>query len=281
LCEQKNLQVIDRDSNIWQCITCGYVFDNPRPTPEEIAAYYSTPRKYDAWLEKEAERDLLWRRRLKKVERHKKMGTLLDIGTGTGQFLNIARGAFTSVYGTEISESAVTIAKEKYGLDIVRSQIVAVDFKETTFDNITLFHVLEHVHDPLAVLEKCRALLCSGGRLFIAVPNELGSLRNMVRKVLNRLGLKKIRYHGKLGLPEIKLDGSLDEIHLSHFTPQVLLHFLERQGFTVMENGLDPYYAEKGLRLLFNNIYYMCLSAVAKLSSMNLYDTIWIVAKKN
>ncbi len=281
LCASREVREIDRSTDIWQCRECGYVFDNQRPTREEIVSYYSVPRKYDPWLDREAERDMLWARRLRKVDRCKKAGTLLDIGAGIGQFLHVARGAFSELHGTEVSKSAVAIAGERYGLSLARTEIEAADFAGKRFDNITLFHVLEHVHDPDAVIDKCFSVLADGGMLFVAVPNDLASLRNKTRKLLSRLGVNKIAYAGKLGLPKIRLDGSLPEIHLSHFTPRVLRKFLEAKGFTIVENGLDPYYAESGSRLFLHALYYGLLSMLHRISGINLYDTIWVAAKKS
>jgi SAM-dependent methyltransferase len=280
LCGSEKLVIIDSESNIYKCIICGYVFDNPRPSANEIEAYYSRPSKYDSWLEMESERAALWNRRLKKITRHSKKGTILDIGTGIGQFLWLAKDCFTKCYGTEVSESAVDIAREKYNLDVVRASIEEIDYKGIVFDNITLFHVLEHVPNPLKVIAKCYDLLDDGGVLFIAVPNELFSLKNNVKKFLGSFGIRKGRYIGTLGIPRIALDGTLSEIHLSHFTPTVLSSLLKRNGFVILEEGLDPYYVSCGWALLKNNLYYVSLSLVMKLFRRNLYDTIWIVAKK-
>lgn len=280
LCGGDNFAVIDSENNICKCAACGYVFDNPRPSAAEIADYYSSPSKYDSWFEMESERAALWNRRLKKIEKHKKEGTLLDIGTGIGQFLWVAQDCFTKCYGTEVSESAVDIAKGKYNLDVIRGSIEEVDSKGVSFDNITLFHVLEHVSNPQAVILKCYELLGDNGVLFIAVPNELYSLKNIVKKFLNSVGIRKNKYIGKLGIPRIALDGTLGEIHLSHFTPKVLSSLLKRNGFIVLEDGLDPYYVAKGRALFEYSMYYYFLSLVMKFSGLNLYDTIWMVAKK-
>jgi len=280
LCGSKKLVAADSECNICKCITCGYVFDNPRPSASEIETYYSSPSKYDGWLEMESERVALWKRRLKKIKRHKKEGTILDIGTGIGQFLWVAKDYFTKCYGTEVSESAVDIAREKYKLDVIRGSIEEINYKGIVFDNITLFHVLEHVPNPLTVINKCHDLLEDDGVLFIAVPNELFTLKNIVKKFLDSVGIRKNKYIGKLGIARIVLDGTLSEIHLSHFTPTVLASFLVRNGFIILEEGLDPYYVSKGLKLLTNNLYYAFLSLVMKLFRVNLYETMWIVAKK-
>jgi transcription elongation factor Elf1 len=67
ICDSDSLGLLDPESNIAQCRTCGYVFDNPRPTLQELISFYSRPGKYDSWLDELGPRDRLWHRRLKKL----------------------------------------------------------------------------------------------------------------------------------------------------------------------------------------------------------------------
>jgi len=123
---------------------------------------------------------------------------LVQVGTGTGQFLYYAKNYFNEVYGTEVSCSAINIVKEKYKLDITEGDIVDIEFKtDMSFDNITLFHVLEHVTDPKKVIEKCRLLLNKEGILIIAVPNDILSLKSKTKIVLNKMGMKRFRNTGR------------------------------------------------------------------------------------
>ena len=77
------------------------------------------------------------------------------------------------VIGTEISESAVALAKEKYGLSLFAGEVEALGLPPQSFDTITLFHVLEHVPDPGKLLTLCHDLLRAQGILVIAVPNDV------------------------------------------------------------------------------------------------------------
>ena len=97
LCGGENIRTVDTASNICECDPCGYVFDNPRPTVEELIAFYSQPTKYDSWLAEEKARDLLWERRLKLLLRVMKPGSLLDVGAGIGQFLMFPVSFFIGV----------------------------------------------------------------------------------------------------------------------------------------------------------------------------------------
>jgi SAM-dependent methyltransferase len=104
-------------------------------------------------------------------------GRLLDLGCGEGQFLEFARRAGWSVMGVDFDEHAVEAARSR-GLDIRLGGVEAVDPSER-FDGITLSHVIEHVHDPLAVLKACYGLLKPGGWIWLQTPNidALGHVR--------------------------------------------------------------------------------------------------------
>jgi SAM-dependent methyltransferase len=278
ICNSGMLDMLDPVCNIAQCRACGYVFDNPRPTLADLIDFYSKPGKYDSWLEEIGARNRLWLRRLKKLRSTRKPGSLLDVGTGIGQFLAVARGTYDPVYGTEVSSTAVEIAKEKYGLNLFHGMLENMTGQHKTFDNITLFHVLEHVPDPRAVLETCHSLLSADGRLVIAVPNEVSSLRALKRKLSSKIA--KSKGAGILGLPRIALDGSVDEIHLSHFTPPVLHRLLQATGFSIMVSTLDPYYVRTGLRRLKTDLYYYFCSAIFHLFRLNVYDAMLVIARK-
>ena len=280
LCDQNQFRILDASANICECACCGYIFDNPRPTIEALVAFYSNPTKYDSWLSEELARNLLWERRLRQVLRIRKPGSLLDVGAGIGQFLDLARPYFSEVQGTEVSASAVEIARKRYGLELIQGEIHAINFGCTYFDNITVYHVLEHVPDPKLLIQKCASLLSDRGVLVIAVPNEMHSLRTRARGVLNAMGILKSGNIGRLGLPRIVLDGTLAEIHLSHFTPQVLARLVKSCGLSVVSNTLDPYYAATGFTKWKEGVYYRCCGILQTLARVNLYETILIVARK-
>jgi SAM-dependent methyltransferase len=276
VCGSRTLIRIDQANRICRCGHCGYVFDNPRPTLRAIVAFYSQPGKYDSWLDEEGNRSLLWKRRLKILKRYRSSGSLLDVGTGTGQFLAIARECF-AVKGTEVSEAAVRIARTRYGLDVVQGQIEEVQLGDG-FDVITLYHVLEHVPDPLATVRKCRQLLNPGGLLVIAVPNDLVGPRSMAKRMLALAGVGRFKGR-RYGLGRIRLDESQGEIHLSHFTPPVLRLLVRRSGLNVVNEGLDPYFVAKGIKKIAHEALFTLCSFIRKTTGLNVYDAMLFVAR--
>jgi SAM-dependent methyltransferase len=279
LCHSQTIRQLDRDYNFCQCGACGYVFDSPRPTLNEIVAFYSQESKYDSWVDAAAARDALWKRRLEKLLPHRADGNLLDVGTGIGQFLHHARPHFTDVQGTEVSASAVRVAQEKYGLKVHQGRVEEMGFPSGSYNNITLFHVLEHVPDPADMVACCRNLLRAGGVLAIAVPNDVLAWTSKLKKLGRNVGLGPFqKFSPVLGISRA---GTSREIHLSHFTPVVLSGLLERAGFTILEQGIDPYYASSGLRGIVEAIYCSAHDLMYKTLRMNRYDTIWMVGRKS
>jgi 2-polyprenyl-3-methyl-5-hydroxy-6-metoxy-1,4-benzoquinol methylase len=277
LCGSSDSRNVNPETGIAECVSCGLVFHYIRPEPAEISEYYSRETKYDLWLGQEKARDRLWKKRLKKMQKHAMPGTLLDIGAGIGQFLHHAKPHFTKVAGTEISTSAVRISKEKYGIELVRGLLEEIDFGGERFDNITVFHVIEHVQSPGALIEKCRGLLNPGGILFIAAPNDLNGLKNKVKAAAGKIFPK--RFSTSTFAP-INLECMEGEIHLSHFSPRVLSDYLTKSGFKVLDASLDAYSVSIGIKGILNNLfYYLCLTFNA-VTGMNVYDTFWIAAQK-
>jgi ubiquinone/menaquinone biosynthesis C-methylase UbiE len=278
ICGSEQIQEVDREFNFCRCDSCGYVFDSPRPSFEEISAFYSQAGKYDAWLKEERARDMLWRRRLKKLLQFGTPGALLDIGAGYGQFLHHARPFFSEVAGTEVSGSAIALAKEKYGLDLLAGQLEELDLSPRSFDTITLFHVLEHVPAPGKLVRQCQAMLRPQGMLIIAVPNDVLAWSSKIKKFGKRLGIQSFqKFSPKLGISRA---GASSEIHLSHFTPSVLRWLLEDSGLGVTEESLDPYYVSRGVRLFLDSAYYAVHRTLHAALKINRYDTIWMVARK-
>jgi len=278
VCRSDRIQTVDSEFNFCRCDTCGFVFDSPRPSVSQITAFYSQARKYDSWLKDERARDTLWKRRLKKLLRQSVHGSLLDIGAGIGQFLHHAQPRFTEVAGTEVSKSAIAIAKQKYGLSLLAGQIQDIALPPDSFDNITLFHVLEHVPDPGILISRCGKMLRPRGTLIIAVPNDILAWSSKIKKLGKRLGLGPFqKFSPMLGISRA---GASREIHLSHFTPPVLCQLLENSGLQIVAESLDPFYASTGVRLLLDRAYYAFHWLLHATLKINRYDTIWMVARK-
>lgn len=97
-------------------------------------------------------------------------GTLLDVGCGSGSFLQDAQSCGWNVVGVEPDPNAVANA-HRQGLNVILGSIEQFEGKENLFDVITMNHVIEHLHDPLAVLKACYRLLKPSGQIWLETPN--------------------------------------------------------------------------------------------------------------
>lgn len=104
---------------------------------------------------------------LSKFDTH---GALLDVGFGSGVFLTRASQLGWDVFGADFDPVVVENALKR-GLNVRLGGIEAYSECSGYFDLITLNHVLEHVHDPIALLASAFLLLKPGGSLYVATPN--------------------------------------------------------------------------------------------------------------
>ncbi len=138
-------------------------------------------------------------------------GRLLEIGCGSGEELAAMRALGWTVLGTDFDPAAVAIARGR-GLEVRLGGVECVRQEDGPFDAIYLGHVIEHVPDPLNLLERCRNLLREEGALVLVTPNTSG------------LGLRWFGPHWR-GLEPPR--------HLSAFNPQSLGMLCTRAGLAV------------------------------------------------
>ncbi len=96
-------------------------------------------------------------------------GKLLDVGCGNGNFLRLAATIGWQAEGVEPDPAAVASARTS-GLAVTQGGIELLDGISEAYDQLTLSHVIEHVHDPLALLSACCRLLKPGGMLYLETP---------------------------------------------------------------------------------------------------------------
>jgi SAM-dependent methyltransferase len=164
---------------IVRCQHCGLVYLNPRPTPQAMSYYY--PPDYEPYRRAPEEarfkiqrfhQRLKLRNRCLVVTNLHKRGQLLDVGCATGTFLaEIKRYGDWQVFGVELNQWAARYARDQLGLDIFDGQLCEANFADNKFDMVTMWDVLEHVHDPRRTLAEVYRILKPGGSLICSVPN--------------------------------------------------------------------------------------------------------------
>jgi SAM-dependent methyltransferase len=169
-----------KEFSVVRCRGCGLLRLDPRPEADELRGYYPgnywfAPDESAASKLEERYRRLVLRDHVRFVERALRessaRGPLLDAGCGGGLFLGMMRERGFRVLGLDVSREAASMAWRRQRAPSVCAVLEAAPFPAGSLAGLTLFHVLEHVHDPRAYLETAHGLLAEDGRLIVQVPN--------------------------------------------------------------------------------------------------------------
>lgn len=233
-----------------ECRECGLVYLNPRPTAAALPHYYPDdyayapgrpyaiadidqatlsqrlrrlvqtryydyplPRPRAAWLKplSTVYHLIYWTLALP-IIRWRPAGRILDVGCGMGDYLASQSQLGWEVEGVEINPRAVQHAREKLHLEVFQGDLLQANLPAQHFDVVTMWWYLEHVPNPLAVLQEARRIIKPGGVLWIGVPNWASWEARLFRTAW---------YH--LDAPR----------HFYLFTPVTLRAMLERAGWRI------------------------------------------------
>ncbi len=175
----KDHSVSKEEFVVWQCSQCSLRFTQDVPDEDSIGPYYRSP---DYISHSNTNKGLLNRlyQQVRKYTLQKKAkliiqftkqeGKLLDIGAGIGAFLFVMKEKGWKVKGIEPDEGAREKAGELFSLKLDHPSALFT-LPEKQYDAITLWHVLEHVHQLHPYTEQLKNLLAPKGKIFVAVPN--------------------------------------------------------------------------------------------------------------
>ncbi|MBI2167165.1 MAG: class I SAM-dependent methyltransferase [Candidatus Omnitrophica bacterium] len=164
-----------RSYELYQCRQCGFAQVLRKTGKDEIKGIYSEdffkPQKYEdlATLNKENER----RFNLLRQFINQPKANVLEVGCATGDFIRYAEDEYT-MWGIDVSEAAIEKAKKKALLSGPRLRAGFIEdavYPSGFFEGIVLWDVIEHVRDPLGLLNRLCDYLKPGGHLFLSTPN--------------------------------------------------------------------------------------------------------------
>lgn len=177
---------------------------------------------------------------------HSQKGNILDIGSGTGDFLASAKNAGWQTTGIEPNQKAREIAISK-GVTFVEN---LSDIKKATFDVITMWHVLEHVPNVEQQITELKRLLKPNGTIIVAVPN----FKSYDAK---HYGVFWAAYD----VPR----------HLWHFSKTAIEKLFAKQDLKLI----------KTLPMVFDSFYVSFLSEKYQTGKMNFFKAFYIGLKSN
>ncbi len=196
----------EREYDLVKCRSCGFVYLNPRPSKESISCYYvgtDTEKANRPPTLSERFYFGLFRRLP-----HKKAGSMLDVGCGSGRYIYLLKERGWDVKGVDLSFTEY--GRDVLGVDIFEGGLTDAGYADGSFDVVTFWWTLEHMHDPVSVLKEARRVLKKGGLLIVGVPN-IESIEASV--------FKRNWFH--LYIPK----------HINHFSQRSLDRMLKIAGF--------------------------------------------------
>jgi SAM-dependent methyltransferase len=173
-------------------------------------------------------------------------GRVLDIGCGNGDFLHSLKRRGWDAHGVEFSAKAAELARSR-GIDVHRGELRSAAYPASFFDVVTLWHVVEHLPDPLTELAEVRRILRDDGLLVVEVPNSDCLTRRLCG----------VRWR-QFDVPR----------HLQHFTPLTLKQALTRAGFAIIHR--------QNLHFIdFNLVFYNFIErlGISRLSGVRYFST--------
>jgi SAM-dependent methyltransferase len=118
-----------------------------------------------------------YRRAMALIKRFKTRGRLLDVGCGTGEFLDVARESGFAAFGIEPSETAGRVARQRHA--VFHGELGDVNLEAGAYDIVTFWSVLEHIPDPVPFLKTIRRALKTDGILALRIPSSSGLLPSL------------------------------------------------------------------------------------------------------
>lgn len=241
----KDFSVSGQTFPVWACRFCSFRFTQDVPSMEEIGVYYQFEDYISHTETKKGLVNQLYHlvRKFTLTQKQrmilrftkKQQGAILDIGCGTGAFLETMKEAGWQTQGLEPDASAREKAVQR-GLSVEPSHKI---FELTQqVDAITMWHVLEHVHELHAYLDKMHSLLTDDGVLIVAVPNYTSK---------DQLAYQQ--YWAAYDVPR----------HLYHFSPASMQTLMKKHDFQLV----------KTMPMWFDSFYVSMLSEKYRTGKVN------------
>lgn len=206
--------------NIERCAACGLLQTRPQPTADELRAAYGSAYTWQQSGGLVARAEAWYRRMLVRCDQVRSLGLAarlangrrtLDLGCGDGLLITEARRNGLEAFGIDRPDAPLWPGCAPAWR--IAGDIERIDQPPESWDVVSLFHVIEHLREPLPLLQKVHAWLRPRGVLLLQLPNAASLQARLLRH----------RWYG-FDMPR----------HLVHWTPDTLGRALTQSGYTVI-----------------------------------------------
>jgi len=217
------------------CNECKLVYQSPRPKYDQvfIDAAYASYYQFTESLDLNSNPDVpesgvsMFKKEVENLLRYDTSRTaVLDIGSGMGTFLVAAKPHYKEAVGLDVSAQMAAFVQRQLGVKVVLEQFENFHY-DKKFSLIHMSHVIEHIPNPKAWLDKARKMLERGGILVINVPNKF-SISFRMQHLFYKLKLKK-------QFSDAWADPSRTPDHLFEPTVPSMLRFLKQNDYEVLD----------------------------------------------
>ena len=208
-----------RFKEMMQCDACGFIFatnSTDSSAPDLYEEEWSKTEVHPTFIYSQGRYTVRneWKLQtlLNRLEPFRKTNRLLDVGCSAAFFLKLARDRKWDVQGVEVSDFGVTFTRDELKIPVFQGLLQDAHFPDESFDAVFSSHVIEHVGNPVSLLQEMSRILRPGGALITVLPTQFAS--------------PSYRFFGKW-------TGEGPPRHVSYFTKRVFEGRLRQLGFSV------------------------------------------------
>lgn len=166
-------------------------------------------------------------RLLRKVSKRLNYGSVLEIGGGNGFFLDAALDSgVKAICGIEPSREAIDSSSERVKPHMIQSMLTSEVVKNLNYDVVTIFHVLDHLPDPLDSLRTCRDATSPGGAILIAVHNCESISARLLKSRSPIFDVEHTYLYSKKTLRDLLLKAGYDDVEVDSYWNSYSLAYL-------------------------------------------------------
>ena len=210
--------------HIVQCSRCGLIGTQELLSPDFDGAYKVDERDEERFLKYALPARLVtWERFWNRIEPFKTHGELLEAGSGYGHFLLEAGRRGWQAQGVEPGEYPAWVAQNRQNVSVWKGKLEEFPIEICDFDVMVLWDVIEHVPDPIRLLQRCWKRLRPGGALLVRTPDA------QVLTMSNTSPMKRFLLNAYIQL----VYPANPAEHIYHFTPEVLTEIIISTGFKI------------------------------------------------
>ena len=157
-----------------ECRECGLIRLSPRPTAEQVDAFYARNYWFAGGRLQEIYRRIVLLDHVHFAAKatNGAVGPILDVGCGGGLFLRMMKNRGFDVLGLDFSPDAARVAWERNGVRVLVGDLPTAGIEPESCALVTMYHVVEHLLDPPAYLRAAAKVLHPDGRLIVQVPDR-------------------------------------------------------------------------------------------------------------